>query len=1788
LIQSPTFIFNHYYSTMKIRTTIYRKALVFASMWMMGIFAIAQSCPATFTVPYLENFDAVSTCGTSCGTVCTTPSSVSWTNNTTDDGDWLVDANGTSSSNTGPSGDHTSGSGNYLYTEASGCSGDSKILTSPCFDVSGAVCPAMRVWYHMFGATMGSFDVEVSFDLGVTWTSRFSRSGNQGNQWNEAVVDLSGSSTTVRVRFVGVVGSSFTSDMAIDDAEVFDANGSTFVASFSGLPATTTVTSLPSTLVPTQGGGTFSGPGVSGATFDPSVAGVGVHLVTYTNGPGSCAASTTQTVLVTGATCPSPLRVSPWVDDFESQSTCTGSCTSTCTLIDQWTNDASDGTDWIVDVGGTSSGSTGPSTDFNPGSSTGKYLYLESSGCTNQDANLISPCVLVAGGTCPVLTWGYHMFGTSQGTMNVYISTNAGTSWTNVFTVSGNQGNQWLRGVVDLSGYVGQTVRFRFEGLIGSSFTSDMAIDDVQVIDFSTSSSNFDIVSGSNINPASISIFDPPAQLVAATPGGTYSSIPPTPALSGNTFDPAAAGPGVYIINYNVGPPSCNLSFTRVLIVTNLSCNSANTVTTYPYVEDFDGFSTCTGSCGAACPLTNNWINDPTDDMDWTVDANGTSSGSTGPSGDHTSGNGNYLYTETSGAACNNATADLISPCFNLAGLSCPFGEFWYHQYGAAQGRLEVSVSIDGGLSWLAAAFSSTGDQGNQWNQVLVDLSTFAGATIRFRIRGLTGTGFTSDMAVDDFSLVDLSAADPSFAGLPASSCTSSGPITLVPATLGGSFTSVPATAGLSGFTFDPAVAGAGTYTLTYQTPGPATCFQVSQPQSITVLPPPTVTASNDVTICEGSSTTLSASSSNCPNPGQVFFTASTPVQLLTSTGQNMNFSFAGPFPAASGDVTVTVHARGDYGFGTTETIDLVGEGNTFLGNTGNLGECSPTFQTADLVIPVALFNLWIQDNSLDLLVDNLSGVNTFCTDTDVFLSLSYPAGGCGLLWSTGDVASSITVSPLTTETYYVTVIDSGGCEATDSVTVNVIPSPIADAGDDQEICFGESADLGVFAAPGGGSVTPGNNSLTTTFAGGNGAGGNMFDIVAGGSPVTITGFDGNWSSASADIEIFYKTGTHIGFETNSGAWTSLGTANGVVTNGSGNATPIPIPISVVIPSGATAAFYIHSNSGSISYSNGSSQGAVYVSDGAISILEGVGKSSGTPFGLSTFNPRMWNGNVYYNLPGQGSSTNPVSILWSTGATTDSITVSPAVSTDYYVTVTDSFGCSSMDTVSVTVNPLPELSAAVTPVSCFGGNDGAVDLSIAGDSLPSGPGTLTTTFAGGNGQSGNMFDIVATTNLTITSFDIHIGATSTQTVEIYTKTGSHVGFETNASAWTLLATTTVTGAGIGNPTALPANLVNVPIAAGNTQSFYVTLSTSTSIDYSNGTAVGNVLASNADLTVLEGVGKAYPFGGTFSTRNWNGTVRYLAGSVYDILWTGPGSFSSTDEDISNLIAGNYTVTVTDGNDCSSTLTATVSEPTLLVAEAGPNATVYLGYPAAECTTLSGSQTGGTPGYTVEWTDDSNASISTMGNVQVCPTVSTTYYYTVNDANGCVATDSMRVCVIDVRCTVGGNNGNGNGGGSSSNNAAGPPRVEICHIPPGNPSNQMTKCLPLPAIASHLAHGDLLGACGTNTNCDFGSSKVASSGQNGISSGLRNLSLDAYPNPTNGLLTIDLTSEGSIARSDCQVQLVDMMGKVLATKFLDLNEDKHSVVFDLSDYAQGIYLIVVKAGDVQLMRNVMKK
>ena len=158
-------------------------------------------------------------------------SNVGWTQASGDDGNWVRDASGTPSSGTGP---NAGADGSfYLFLEAStnGSTGQigsnaTAILESPCFNLSSLSSATFSFSNHMYGTSVGSLRLEASTD-GSTWSSLWNDSGNKGNQWNSVSVNLSSylGQSEVRLRFVGTTGSSWSSDIAIDDLSLTSGGG---------------------------------------------------------------------------------------------------------------------------------------------------------------------------------------------------------------------------------------------------------------------------------------------------------------------------------------------------------------------------------------------------------------------------------------------------------------------------------------------------------------------------------------------------------------------------------------------------------------------------------------------------------------------------------------------------------------------------------------------------------------------------------------------------------------------------------------------------------------------------------------------------------------------------------------------------------------------------------------------------------------------------------------------------------------------------------------------------------------------------------------------------------------------------------------------------------------------------------------------------------------------------------------------------------------------------------------------------------------------------------------------------------------------------------------------------------------------------------------------------------------------------------------------------------------------------------------------------------------------------
>ena len=250
--------------------------------------------------------------------------------------------------------------------------------------------------------------------------------------------------------------------------------GASFATGFV-FPVTLSVSPGDSLAVIWQAGGSF------GAECSYEVADNNGGVV-YTSPNGGSTGMTVGVVdFGTSAACvtgPNPCLVSsfPFTEDFDTWSGAIPTCWSGIKT-------STSGFGWTYDQNGTGSSNTGPSA----ANSGDWYIYLETSGGYNTFGNMELPPFDMTSLNNAQLKFYYHMFGVAMGSLSVEVSTDNKTTWTNLYTISGTQQtaslDDYILDSVNLIGYETSETWIRFVGGGHTSFTSDMAIDDIYVGD---------------------------------------------------------------------------------------------------------------------------------------------------------------------------------------------------------------------------------------------------------------------------------------------------------------------------------------------------------------------------------------------------------------------------------------------------------------------------------------------------------------------------------------------------------------------------------------------------------------------------------------------------------------------------------------------------------------------------------------------------------------------------------------------------------------------------------------------------------------------------------------------------------------------------------------------------------------------------------------------------------------------------------------------------------------------------------------------------------------------------------------------------------------------------------------------------------------------------------------------------------------------------------------------------------------------------------------------------------
>ncbi len=396
--------------------------------------------------------------------------------------------------------------------------------------------------------------------------------------------------------------------------------------------------------------------------------------------------------------------------------------------------------------------------------------------------------------------------------------------------------------------------------------------------------------------------------------------------------------------------------------------------------------------------------------------------------------------------------------------------------------------------------------------------------------------------------------------------------------------------------------------------------------------------------------------------------------------------------------------------------------------------------------------------------------------------------------------------------------------------------------------------------------------------------------------------------------------------------------------------------------------------------------------------------------------------------------------IWSNGVNVATNIVSPTSSTNYTVTVSNNFNCTTTASVLVTVNPLPTASISGPTTTCAGNN---VTLTASGGG----------TYLWSTGASSNPLNInptsSATYTVTVTNSSTGCSATANHTINVnanpvvgiagdtiicegYSTTltasgGNNYSWSTGEttasititpplgnSVYTVTVTNTSTGCfTVRNVTVQVVTAPNAQITGNNFicpgQSTTLTATGGTSYLWNTGHTTSSINVSPATTTTYTVTVYAGTCNSSTSihinvytpptlnissqnltcnnSNNGSAIVNIIAGNPpYTYLW----SNGQTSQQISNLATGVYSVTVTDGNGCTSTYQVTITQPQPIIATYN---ITNVGCYGQSTGTITISPTGGTAPYNYLWSN--GASTQTVTNLS-----SGAYAVTITDSNNC--------------------------------------------------------------------------------------------------------------------------------------------------------------------------------------------
>ncbi|MES2592524.1 MAG: PKD domain-containing protein [Bacteroidota bacterium] len=337
----------------------------------------------------------------------------------------------------------------------------------------------------------------------------------------------------------------------------------------------------------------------------------------------------------------------------------------------------------------------------------------------------------------------------------------------------------------------------------------------------------------------------------------------------------------------------------------------------------------------------------------------------------------------------------------------------------------------------------------------------------------------------------------------------------------------------------------------------------------------------------------------------------------------------------------------------------------------------------------------------------------------------------------------------------------------------------------------------------------------------------------------------------------------------------------------------------------------------------------------------------------------------------------PYSYLWSAGGQTSATAVGLSAGT-YTITVTNSYGCSASTSATVIQPAVLSATTTFTNVGCYGGSNGTATATVAGGTAP-----YTYLWLPGGGTSSSVTGLsIGAYTVTVTDFN---GCTVSGSANI-----------TQPPVLSITATPTAANCGQSNGSAIVSG-------GGGFAPYTWTWSGGQATATVAGLAAGtytvtihdaNLCVSSLPVSIANTSGPSASIVSTnvscYGKNDGSATITTIGGTMpFSYLWNN----GQTTPTASNLAAGIYSVIVTDINNCSATASITITEPSVLSANAvGTNPSCF-GFSDGSVLV---SVLGGTSPYQYAWAITGSPTTSVVNGLGVG-----SYNVSVTDAKGCI-------------------------------------------------------------------------------------------------------------------------------------------------------------------------------------------